>query len=290
VPPGTYHFQVIACNGDGVWNEEGASLLLTVLPHFWQTWWFIGGVSLATIFAGMGGVRISEKRRLKQRLKRLEQEQVLERERTRIAQDLHDIMGAKLCRISFLSEHARRNDKVPVELQEELGSISDDSRDVLQSLDEMVWAVNPQKDTLDHLVSYIGQYAQEYFRRTGIECELNIPAIVPARPLSSQSRHHLFLAVHEALTNILKHSQASLVKVTIICNDAGFTLMVSDNGTGFDLSSIETNSSSSAAGFRNGLGNMRGRLTELDGSCLVESKPGYGTTIQFVLSFDGSVK
>jgi len=98
-------------------------------------------------------------------LKRLEQERVLERERTRLR---------RTCTISWrqavpdflLSEHARRCEAVTVEHQQEMRSISDDSREVLQSLDEMVWAVNPQNDTLDHLMSYIGQYAQEYFRKT----------------------------------------------------------------------------------------------------------------------------
>ena len=231
-----------------------------------------------------------EKRKLQQRLKRLEQERVLERERTRIAQDLHDIMGAKLCRISFLSEHARRCETVPVELQEEIGAISDDSREVLRSLDEMVWAVNPQKDTLDHLVSYIAQYAQEYFRRTGIECELEIPARVPMQPLSSQSRHHLFLAVHEALTNILKHSGATRARIVMSCREAEFKIVILDNGRGFDPISSESNSATSAAGFCNGLGNMRQRLAALGGDCMVESRIGNGTTVQFVLSLNGSVE
>jgi ligand-binding sensor domain-containing protein/signal transduction histidine kinase len=290
VPPGSYHFQVIACNGDGVWNEAGASLALTVLQHFWQTWWFIGGLALGTITVVAGGARVVEKRKLQQHLKRLEQERVLEQERTRIAQDLHDIMGAKLCRISYLSEHARRSEGIPVELQEEMCSISDDSREVLQSLDEMVWAVNPQNDTLDHLVSYIGQYAQEYFQKTGIECELKIPEWVPVQPLSSQSRHHLFLAVHEALTNILKHSGATRATIAMACRGENFEIIVSDNGSGFDPVSSESTSPSSAAGFCNGFGNMRRRLGELGGRCVIESQPGHGTTIQFVLAFDGSVK
>ncbi len=290
VPPGNYRFQVVACNGDGVWNQDGADLSLTVLPHFWQTWWFVGGGVLGMCIVGVGSVRVVEKRRLRQRVKRLEQERALERERTRIAQDLHDIMGAKLCRISFLSEHARRCESVPLDLQEEIRSMSDDSREVLQSLDEIVWAVNPQKDTLDHLVSYIGQYAQEYFRRTGIECELEVPARLPVQPLSSQSRHHLFLAVHEALTNILKHSKAGRARIVMACRDAEFEIAVSDNGTGFDPVSSESNSASSAAGFCNGLGNMRRRLTELGGRCLIESQPGHGTTIRFVLSFNGALK
>jgi len=273
VPPGSYQFQVIACNGDGVWNEAGASLALTLHRYFWQTWWFLGVLAFGTITAVAGGARVLEKR-----------------ERTRIAQDLHDIMGAKLCRISYLSEHARRSEVIPVELQDEIRSISDESREVLQSLDEMVWAVNPQKDTLDHLVAYIGQYAQEYFRRTGVECELEIPGQVPVQPLSSQSRHHLFLAVHEALTNILKHSGATQARIAMTCQNTNFEITITDNGTGFDPVSSESNSPSSAAGFCNGLGNMRRRLAELGGRCVINSRPGHGATIQFVLSFNGPLK
>ena len=290
VPPGTYHFQVIACNGDGVWNQAGARVELQVIPHFWETWWFIGGGILAMGILGTGSIRVLEKRRVRQRLKFLEQERALERERTRIAQDLHDIMGAKLCRISFLSEQARRRESVPVELQEEIRSMSDDSREVLRSLDEIVWAVNPQKDTLDHLASYIGQYAQEYFSKTGIECQLAVPAELPVRPLSSQARHHLFLAVHEALTNILKHSGATRASITMICRATEFEIEVTDNGNGFDPAAGESNAPGSAAGFCNGLGNMRRRLTEVGGHFLLQSQAGQGTTIRFILSFAGSVK
>jgi signal transduction histidine kinase len=160
---------------------------------------------------------------------------------------------------------------------------------VLQSLDEVVWAVNPKNDALEHLVSYLGQYAREYFRRTGIECELEIPAQVPVQPLSSQSRHHLFLAVHEALTNILKHSGATRARMGVSCRAAEFEIVVSDNGAGFDLGAREAAAPGSAAGFRNGLSNMRRRLADLGGRCLVESRPGQGTTVRFVLSFQGPV-
>jgi len=189
-----------------------------------------------------------------------------------------------------LSEHARRSEGVPAGLQEEIRSISDDSREVLRSLDEMVWAVNPKNDTLDHLVSYIAQYAQEYFRKTGIECELRIPERVSVQPLSSQSRHHLFLAVHEALANILKHSGATHASVTMTCRSRDFEIVISDNGSGFDPVTSESNSPSSAAGFCNGLGNMRRRLGELGGRCVIESRMGHGTTIQFVLFFDNPIK
>ena len=205
LPPGDYRFRVAACNSDGAWSASESVLELIVLRHVWQAWWFImlAGMSLMVFVAGTA--RIVGKEKLHRRLKRLEQERALERERTRIAQDLHDEMGAKLCRISFLSEHARRGDLHPQELQDQITSISAASREVLHSLDEIVWAVNPQNDSLEHVASYrIGQYyAQEYFQMTGIQCELDIPTQLPPYPLSSQMRHHLFLATHEAFTNIL---------------------------------------------------------------------------------------
>jgi signal transduction histidine kinase/ligand-binding sensor domain-containing protein len=283
VPPGPYRFQVIACNGDGVWSDAGATLALRVLPYFWQTWWFIGALGLGTIVAGAGSARLIEKRKHARRLKRLEQERALEQERTRIAQDLHDTMGAKLCRISFLSEHARRCADAPPEIQQELASMSDDSREVLQSLDVIVWAVNPQNDTLEHLVTYVAQYAREYFRRTGIECELEVPASLPSQPLSSQSRHHLFMAVREAMTNILKHSSATRAKISMACRNDTFEIVVADNGTGLDPASAEARADGAAAGFANGLSNMRRRLDTVGGRFALESSPGHGTTVRFEL-------
>ena len=289
VPPGNYRFEVIACNDDGIWNKQGDRLVLIVLPHFWQTWWFISAAAMGTIVVGAGVARFVEKRKSQHRLKRLEQERLLEQERTRIAQDLHDTMGAKLCRISFLSEHARRNDAVSPEVREQISSISNDSREVLQSLDEIVWAVNPQNDTLEHLVSYIGQYAREYFRRTGIECEVEIPSKLPEQPLSAQSRHHLFLSVDESLTNILKHSGATRVRIAMAFRGDEFEIAVTDNGVGIDPNSERLNGSISQSGFGNGLRNMQQRVAKLGGRCSVESEKGRGTTIRFVLSFPDSM-
>jgi ligand-binding sensor domain-containing protein/signal transduction histidine kinase len=280
VPPGNYRFRVSACNSDGIWGAETAGLTLVVLPHFWQTWWFLGLIAAGLAAFVGGSARIAEKRKLQRRLERLEQEGLLERERTRIAQDLHDEMGAKLCRISFLSENARRNGDMPAEVRQQITAISDDSRQVLQSLDEIVWAVDPQKDTLEHVVSYLGQYAQNYFQETSIECALEIPSQVPPHPLSAQCRHHLFLAVHEAFTNILKHSGATRAKVTISCDPATFKIVISDNGKGFGGNCVD---SSLPLASGNGLRNMRERLAKFGGLSQLESTPGKGTTIGFIL-------
>ncbi len=283
VPPGRYQFRVIACNDDGVWSKSGAGLVLNVPAHFWQTKWFIGLVVLGSLALVGGTGRIVEKRRLQHRLKYLEQERALERERARIAQDLHDEMGAKLCRISFLSEHARRNQEVPSELKRQIVSISDSSRDVLYSLDEIVWAVNPQNDTLEHMVSYIGHFAEEYFQETGVECVLNFPAQLPPHPLSSQLRHHLLLAVRESFTNILKHSGATRAQVSAICKDSVLEIIVSDNGRGVDLSALESPATGRADLAGNGLQNMRQRMHDIGGRCTIKSEVGRGTTVCFML-------
>jgi ligand-binding sensor domain-containing protein/signal transduction histidine kinase len=288
VPPGDYHFRVLACNADGVWTANTTELSLAVLRHFWQTWWFIG-LSAAGVLISVGAaIRFVEKRKLHKHLERLEEERALERERTRIAQDLHDEMGAKLCRISFLSEHARQADLKPAELQNQIASISAASRDVLQSLDEIVWAVNPRNDTVEHVASYIGQYAEEYFRMTGIECELNIPAQFPGCALSSQIRHHLFLAMHEALTNILKHSEATRVEISMNCSATALEVAASDNGKGFDCPELQQNGHDSGAASGEGLRNMYQRLVDIGGLCVIQSAPGRGTRIRFVLPVDGA--
>ncbi len=289
LPPGTYQFHVSACNSDGIWSDSESGLMLTVSRHFWQTWWFLALAGSVLLVSVGGTVRLVVKRKLQRRLKHLEQERALERERTRIAQDLHDEMGAKLCRISFLSEHARRGELPPQELHEQITSISDASREVLHSLDEIVWAVNPQNDTLEHVASYIGQYASEYFQMTGIQCELDIPPQLPAYPLSSQMRHHLFLATHEALTNILKHSGATRAKISMVSGNAVFEINISDNGKGFNASALESNLDSPARS-GDGLSNMQRRLADIGGNCRIESTPDRGTNIRFVIALTLLVK
>jgi signal transduction histidine kinase/streptogramin lyase len=293
LPPGDYRFRVAACNSDGFWSESESSLRLKVSRHFWQTWWFIMLAGMGLLGSVVAVVHLTEKGKLHRRLKRMEQERALERERTRIAQDLHDEMGAKLCRISFLSEHARRGDLPPQELQDQITSISDASREVLHSLDEIVWAVNPQNDSLEHVASYIGQYAQEYFQMTGIQCELDIPTQLPPHPLSSQMRHHLFLATHEALTNILKHSGATRAAISMVSDNGAFEIKISDNGGGFNSSATATKPELAAAASGDGLSNMRKRLADIGGQCWIESAPDQGTNIRFVIplnSFTNGVR
>jgi len=133
-------------------------------------------------------------------------------------------------------------------------------------------------------------YALEYFQMTGIQCELDIPAQLPPHPLSSQMRHHLSLATHEAITNILKHSSATRAKISMVSGKGVFEINVSDDGKGFNAFAIESKPELPTTASGDGLSNMRRRLADIGGHCRIESRPGQGTNIRFVISLNYSAK
>jgi len=285
IPPGNYIFHVRACNSDGVWNKAGAALALVVLPHFWQTWWFYVLKVLAAIALVVVIVLFITRRRMRLKLERIERQQALERERTRIAKDIHDHLGANLTRISLLSQSAHGELENPVQAAAQLERIYDTTRDLTRSMDEIVWAVNPQHDTLDSLASYLGNFAQEYLVPLGIRCRLDVPLHLPHWPISAEMRHNVFLAFKEALHNVVKHSGAKEVSVSLATDGNGFNVSVRDNGQGFDPAAVVPHP---ARG--NGLKNMRQRLEKMGGQFVIESGPGNGAEMKFFVSVDSAVR
>ena len=159
-------------------------------------------------------------------------------------------------------------------------SIAETSRELLQTMDEIVWVVNPRNDTLEHLAAYLSHYAGEYFQNTSVECDLRLPRTIPDCPLSSEARHNLFLSFEETLNNVLKHSAASKVKVEMLVNAPEFEVVVTDNGCGFEFPAVTAaNGSPRPARSGNGLRNMRQRLADIGGECLILSRPGSGTAV-----------
>jgi signal transduction histidine kinase len=204
----------------------------------------------------------------------------------RIAQDMHDEIGSKLTKISYMSERAKGELQGQESVAKKLNSIAGTSRDLLQSLDEIVWAVNPHNDTLEHLAAYLGHYATEYLQNTAVECELHIPQHLPYQPLSAEARHNLFLAFEEALNNALKHGQATRVSVDMEAEPGQFEIRVEDNGCGFDLEAVLSAQSDPASPERrigNGMRNLQQRLAGVGGTCRIRSRPGAGTTVTLVL-------
>ena len=289
--PGNYLFRVIACNNDGVWNKAGANLALVMLPQFWQAWWFRGSMALLMLAAAGGTVRYVTKRNMRQQLQRLEKQYAVEQERIRIARDMHDEIGAKLTKISFLGAVAKRKLTQPEEAGAQIDKMSQTARDVIRALDEIVWAVNPANDSLEDLATYLCRNATEFFDNSPISCQFNIPAELPPYRLGTHVRHNVLLAAKEALNNVLKHSGASSVHVQISVNASRFEVVISDNGCGFTRAELLPASSVGiavqSARRGNGLANMEHRLTSIGGRCRVENRAGEGTRIVFTVVLKG---
>ena len=275
--PGGYEFQVIACNNDGVWNQEGARFAFTVLPYFWQTWWF-QALAGASGCAGVAAIVMLEaRRRLRRKLDRIERQRALERERTRIAKDIHDDLGASLTRITMLSQSARQQLDQPAEVSDHLDRIHGTARELTRAMDEIVWAVNPRHDTLDSLAIYIVRFAQDFLSPAGIRCRVDMPMNLPSWPLGAELRHNVFLAFKEAIHNVVKHGAAQEVQVALHPGESSFELRVQDDGKGFD----PTGNHVPRPGGGNGLRNMRLRMEEIGGAVVISSQPGSGTKVVF---------
>jgi signal transduction histidine kinase len=282
VPPGDYHFRVNACKSDGVWNEASARLDLIVSPHFWQAWWFIGLASLGVFGAVGGAARFVEKEKHQRRLKHLEQERALERERARIAQDLHDDLGSSLTRISLLSGLAKADKDNPSQVEIHANKLSQSAAQTVRALEEIVWAVRPGSDSLQSLVEYIAHFANELFEADTARCRLDLPHNLPTRALPPEVRHNMFLVVKEALTNALKHASAREVRVQAKASANALEILVQDDGRGFNPGSPPGH------GKRNGLGNMLRRAEAIGGTLGLQSTPGKGTTVILTVKFPPS--
>lgn len=204
-----------------------------------------------------------------------EQRRAIEEERSRIARDLHDDLGARVTKIAVLAEQAGQG---PQSTDPGVRLILDTSHELTRAMDEVVWTVNPRNDALPALGDYLLHYAEKYFEGTGVRARLRSQESLPGLTATASVRHRLFLAVKEALRNVMKHSAATECRVEVETENGLFRIKVTDNGRGF--------SGDPAAGPRSGLRNMMHRLEQLGGRCTFTSEEGKGTTVVFELALD----
>lgn len=270
VPPGDYRFHVMAENGDGVWNETGASLAIEVLPHFWETRWFQAGVALLVSALAVAVGALIMRARMRGRLLRLEAKSAREAERARIAQDLHDDLGASLTEISLLANLAAEERRPAADEDDTLPEIAATALTLVSTLDEIVWAANPRQDTLRSLAEYLSSFAAKFLGRAGITLRREVPRDLPEVSLDAERRHSVFLAAREALNNAVKHSGASEVWLRLRLENRRLEIAIEDNGRGFDTN---------VPGEGDGVGNLASRLARLGGLCRIESRVGGGTSV-----------
>jgi len=250
-----------------------------VVVRFWQTWWFITLCSLGLLAGVAGSVRIVERRKYQLRLQRAEQERALERERARIARDLHDDLGSSLARISLLSELVKEDKDNPQQVLVHVAKIAQSADETVRALEEIVWAVRPDSDSLQSLVEYIAHFSNELFEGNKTRCRLDLPHDLPPLVIPSDVRHNIFLVVKEALTNVLKHAKANEVRVQAKVTEGNLEIIVQDNGHGFD----PEGSLQKGDGTRNGLRNMRRRAETIGGLLRIDSTRT-GTTVHLTVN------
>ena len=270
----------IASAGENVWRIQLADrtsgvaqmvkleILLPVTEQIWF-WALIGTVLLSLLLAAWRYLTAL----------RLQREHALDRERGRIARDIHDDLGTSLTRISVLAENATTQSCDWAQVQEYFRTVRDVAQEMTCTMDEIVWAINPSHDSLDSLATYFGSYAAQAAKEAGLRCRLDFPMSLPVWKLSAEKRHHLFLAFKEAVGNVLKHAHATEMKVGLIVTADGFELFVEDNGRGLPDGLGEAGSKDG-----NGIVNMHHRMTQLNGAFRIASPAGGGTRITFAIS------
>jgi signal transduction histidine kinase len=263
--PGKYHLEIAAAVGSGAWLPGTASMDFTVRPAWWQTLYFKTALILALVAAVWSIVML----RARAKIRRLRQQRAVERERTRIARDMHDEIGANLTHIASSSRLARLDD--PAATGGHLEEIAKTARETVDALDEIVWAVNPRYDSLAGTIEYLGKLALRLTSPSGLHCEVDLPDEIPDLPLSADARHHLLLAVKEALHNAVKHSRGTKVHLLVVIDRGELKVIVEDDGTGFSPDSVRAGS--------NGLRNMRERMAALGGGIEFETPVPNGARV-----------
>jgi ligand-binding sensor domain-containing protein/signal transduction histidine kinase len=272
--PGHYQFRVVAFNEDGVPNQTGGVLDITVQPQFWQTGWFRATGILCLIGLVVGLVRYISTQKLKRAVQLHKQHEALEHERARIARDLHDQLGANLTQVALLGEMAGADKNLPGEIELHAQQISHTARETTRSLDEIVWAVNPSNDTLEGLANYACKYAQEYLALAGLRYRADVPAHLPATDIPPEVRHNTFLAFKESVNNVVKHAHATEVWIRLRLAPEHFILEIEDNGRG--LGGLDPK----AAQMRNGMRNMRKRMEDIRGEFSIAAGATGGTIVR----------
>ena len=263
VDAGRYVFRVKGTNGDGVWNEEDTSIRIIITPPFWETWWFI---TLLVLAIG-GTIAFVITNRVRQLL-------AIERLRSKIAADLHDDIGAGLTEISIMGEVITQ--KLPHEARQmvlqETEKIGTTARGLVSSMSDIVWLVNPRRDSLYDLVSRLGDSFKETLNALNIQFRTeNLESLKSIR-LKMEYRQHLLLIFKEAINNSLKYSGCTEISLKVSLKGKKLDMRLVDDGTGFDVQDIQTG---------NGLKNMEDRASSIGGSLTIRSSANEGTEVEF---------
>jgi signal transduction histidine kinase len=241
-----------------------------VVLRFWQRTWFL--VTLVATCAVIAGVCVKQASQLSMHARA---ERLLERERSRIARDIHDDIGAGLTQLALLGEILLRDTPKDNAARKHVDALCAKSRTLLGNMDEIVWTVNPKLDTVSDFTAFVCQYVQEYLGSTELRCRLDVAEDLPSTPMDLPARRNLLMAVKEAVRNAARHSGGTELTLGVHLQPNTLEVSVEDNGRGFSQERVRPGA--------NGLGNMRKRMAEIGGTCALQSLPNAGCRVLFRL-------
>jgi signal transduction histidine kinase len=280
LPPGEHVFEVRSIAGETDRDFPIASLPVTVAAPWWRRPVTLAGFGTALAVTAATIARELTRRRSRRVIEALEWQRAMDRERARIARDIHDSLGAGLTRMAMMSDLARKGAMPQTNLPDRLDAIYRNARSLARSVDEIVWAVNPRNDTVAQFTSYVVQDVEEFVHAGDLSLRLDVPDRPgDERPLSTHVRHHVCLAIREALQNVLRHAEATHVDFSIRVDESSMNVVIRDDGVGFATDRPP-------AAEQDGLANMRHRLGAVGGSVAIASAPHSGTTVTFHVPVD----
>ncbi|MCU0331872.1 MAG: histidine kinase [Ignavibacteriaceae bacterium] len=262
LPSGEFTFMVKGSNSDGIWSDNAATIRIIINPPFYQTWWFVTLIVIIIVFFiyYLGTIRVKSQ---------LE----IEKLKLKIASDLHDNIGAGLTEISILSEVAERTEGHSSSIvKKDLQKISETARHLVDSMSDIVWVVNPQRDSLHDLIVKLKDSYNEFFSSIGISFQVNNVEKSDDIKLPMDYKQNLLLMFKEAINNAIKYSGCKKLKLEAFFRNDVIEIILKDDGAGFNLNEVK---------FGNGIRNMENRAKKIKGKLSWKSEIGVGTTVVF---------
>ena len=271
--PGNYKFRVKVSNADGVWSEE-EQIFIVINPPFWKRIPFLAAVGFLLLAAIIFITYRISAAKAKQKLLLLEKRLAVDAERNRISADMHDEIGSSIMHIALMGEQIQKQEKTIEEVRKDVQTITSTANKLVQTMSEIIWALNPQNETLENLLAYIREKSQQYFELFDTSFTISFPDEIPVLKLSNAERRNLYLVTKELLSNAMKHAKASSIILSLDVTEKEFCFIVSDNGTGINEKQIRKES--------NGIRNLTKRMKDINGT--IQWLPGEpGTAVKYCL-------